>query len=580
LIREAVEPELSAKLQDEAKNVGIQVSSAELAFWDGYIAADIEGELSFDDPVPGRVHLRVVVTAIPTFANGRVEIRPGLQEFEILGAEAEGYDPAEILVPLNGVLAGFVASLDAALPAIPISVDPYVVETIDLAGLAESGVTFSRDKIEGPVVSLSEASVFVTTKGLFLMAEVTSDSPSLGAPARGTPELAPGFDGLAAYVLHYAQPGVQHTDPAIGGAALSWSRLAELMNAEFRDLGPFDARVTTEIPNTPFEPTKIELVERPNYQCRGPDDCPFNSCASDCRRRGCDHGCRRRVFGAVIEDPVCQAGEVACNAKEDAAYGACQLACNTAANTEVATCQAANVVRQGACQAGKAIQDLGAEVGGVGLIGGDAGARPDLGIALAALTLDPNQLAGDVVAHVGGSVDVDGSVSFVPYDTMNLLGCPKGKVSFSTRATIPAQQINLGVSVGKDPEPDDTDGVEDLDLLVTIAPFVVNADLNPRPAEAILRDNPHLPFVCNPIIGAAFVGLVTVGRTTALLSDDLVRGATGDVKSILSGKLEHPVENTEMPVVVEAMDIAVGEKIYRLAPDLQGTAIAMTLATK
>ena len=109
-----------------------------------------------------------------------------------------------------------------------------------------------------------------------------------------------------------------------------------------------------------------------------------------------------------------------------------------------------------------------------------------------------------------------------------MLGCPKGKVSFSTRATIPAQQINLGVSVGKDPEPDDTDGVEDLDLLLTIAPLVVNADLNPRPAEAILSDNPHLPFVCNPVIGAAFVGLVTVGRTTALLSDDLICGATGE----------------------------------------------------
>lgn len=590
LIREAVEPELIAKLQAEAKDAGVEVSSAELAFRDGYIEAAIEGVLSYDEPVPARVQLRVVVTAIPTFANGRVEIRPGLQEISIRDAEAEGYDPAAILVPLNGVLAGLVESLDAALPAIPIDVDPYAVGTIDLAGLAESGVTFSRDNIEGPVISLSEASVFVTASGLYLMAEVRSDSPSLAEPARGAPEIAPGFDGLAAYVLPYAQPGLQPPDKAIGGAALSWSRLAELLNAEFGDIGPLDARVTTEVPNTPFEPTKIELVERPNYQCRGPDDCPFNSCASECRRQDCDYGCPSactkipefrglKVTFKIrcVEEPGCVAGREVCKAGRETGYGACVLACNTAANSEVATCQAANVVRQGACEAGKAIQDLGAEVGGVGLIGGDAGAKPDLGIALAALTLNPNQLAGDVVARVGGTVDVDGSVSFVPYDTMNLLGCPKGKVSFSTRATIPAQQINLDVSVGKDPQPDDTNGVEDLDLLLTIAPFVVNADINPRPAEAILRDNPHLPFVCNPIIGAAFLSLVTVGRTTALLSDDLVRGATGDIKSILSGKLEHPVEATKILFPVEVMEITIGEKTYNLAPDLAGTAIAMTL---
>ena len=533
LIREVVEPEFIAKLQDEAKNAGVEVSSAELAFRDGYISADIEGDLSFDNPVPGRIRVRVVVTAIPSFADGRVEIRPGLQEIAILDAEAEGYDPAAILMPVNGVLAGLVKSLDAALPAIPINVDPYAIGTINLAGLAESGVTFSRDKIEGPVVRLSDASVFVTANGLFLMAEATSDSPNLGAPARGTPEIAPGFDGLAAYVLHYTQPGVQLPDPAIGGAALSWSRLAELMNAEFRDLGPLDARVTAAIPNTPFEPTKIELVERPNYQCPGPDNCSFNSCASECSRKGCDHGCMRCAFGVCVEDPVCQAGEVACNIKEEAAYGACQLACNTAANTEVVRCQATNVVRQGACEAGKAIQDLGAEIGGVGLIDGDAGAKPNLSIVLGTLTLDPNSLAGNIAVRVNGSIDVSGSISFAPYDAMNVLGCPKGTISFSTQAAIPTQEFNLDLDVGKDGNPADNGGVEDLDLLVTIAPITVKADLNPRPAEAILRDNPHLPFVCNPIIGAAFLGLVTIGQTTALVSDDLVRGATGDIKSAL-----------------------------------------------
>lgn len=591
LIRAAVEPELLARLQAEAEDAGIEVSKAEIAFREGYIDATVEGVLPFNDPVPGRAKLRVVATAIPTFVDERVEIRPGLQEITILEAEAEGLDPAEILVPLNGVLAGLVASLDAALPSIPIAVDPYAVGTIDLKDLAGSGVAFARDSIEGPVISLSEASVFVTADGLYLMAEVTSDSPSLGAPAYGTPEIAPGFDGLAAYVLPFAQPAEQLPDAAIAGAALSWSRLAELVNAEFRDLGQIDARVTAEIPNTPFEPTKIELVERPNYQCRGPDECAFSSCASECRRQDCSYGCpsactkipefrglKVTFKNRCVEEPGCVAGREICKGGREAGYGACVLACNTAANTEVATCQSGNVLRQAGCELGKRIQDLGAEIGGVGLIGGDAGAKPNLAVALAGLALDRDALAGDIIARVSGSVDVDGSVSFVPYDSMNLLGCPKGKVSFSTRATIPGQQFDLDVSVAKDAEPDESDGVEDLDLLVTIAPFAVKADLDPPPAEAILADNPHLPFVCNPIISAALFGLVTIGRTTALAPDDLVRGATDDIKAILSGKFEHPVETIEIPLPIEAMNATIGERTYHLVPDLAGTAIAMTHA--
>ena len=591
LLREAVEVELIGKLQAEAKGAGVEVSSADLVFRDGYIEAAVEGVLSYEEPVPAQVQLRVVVTAIPTFADGRVEIRPGLQEIAIINAEAEGYDPAKILVPLNGVIAGLVESLDAALPAIPIDVDPYEVETIELGGLANSGVTFSRDNIEGPTINLSEASVFVARSGLFLMAEVKSDSPSLEEPARAIPQIAPGFDGLATYVLSYAQPGMQPPNEKIGAAALSWSRLAEILNAEFSDIGPLEARVTTSIPSTPFEPTKIELVERPNYQCSGPRDCPFQSCASECRRQNCNYGCPSigahvpcpiwrnplRFCYQSVEEPGCVAGREVCKAGREAGYGACVLACKTAANTEVATCQASNVVRQGACEAGKAIQDLGAEVGGVGLIGGDAGAKPDLDLKLSALTLDRDQFAGNIAARVGGTVDIDGSVSFVPYDSMNVLGCPKGKASFSTRAKLWRQDVELDVSVGKDPNPDDSDGVEDLNLLMTISPFVVNADLNPRPAEAIIQKNPHLPFVCNPVIGAAFAGLVTVGRATALLPDNLIRGATGDIKSALSGKFRQTVEAIEIPIPINTMEAKIGEKIYHLSPDLTGTAITMEL---
>ena len=68
-----------------------------------------------------------------------------------------------------------------------------------------------------------------------------------------------------------------------------------------------------------------------------------------------------------------------------------------------------------------------------------------------------------------------------------------------------------------------------------------------------------------------------VGRATALLSDDLVRGATGDIKPILSGKFEHSVETTEMVFPIKVMDIMIGDTAYHLSPEFAGTAIAMTL---
>ena len=491
LVRSAVEPQLLGALQEEAKKSGIDVVDAGIAFEDGYLALHVEGNLPFQDPVPGFARIRVVVTAIPSFIDGRVEIRPGIQEVLVQEAEAEGYDLADLLASVNGILSGLITSLDAALPVIPISVDPYSVGLIDLnKQSAVNGVTFSQDVIEGPTVALSNASVFISESGLFLMAEVTSDANSLVVPVNGTPEIAPGIDGLEGYFLPFAQPGLAAPDPQIGGAALSWSRLAELINAEFADLGDFGAHVRKAIPRTQFESTKIELVERPNYQCRGPDDCPFRSCASECRRQDCSYSCpsvctkipefrglKVTFKNKCVEEPGCVSGREICKGGREAGYGACVLACNTAANTNVAACQTANVARQAGCELGKRIQDLGAEVGGVGVIGGDAGAKPDVNVGITSLHFNPDRLAGELTARLSGSVKVDGSVSFVPYDTMNILGCPKGKVEFSTNAAIPAQSITLDVSVVKDPEPDESNGIEDLDLLVTVSALSLKGDL-------------------------------------------------------------------------------------------------------
>lgn len=591
-VREAVEPLILDTLKAEAGKTGIEILEAGLDFEAGYLAAFVEGNLAFQKPAPGQAKVRVTITAIPSFVDGRLEIRPGIQEVIVLDAKAEGYDLGGLLVSVNGIAAGLVSSLDAALPAIPIDVEPYSVGVIDLSKQSHGyGVTFSRDTLDGPTVALSNASVFISKTGLFLLAEVTSDATSLVAPVYGTPEIAPGLDGLEAYALAFAQPGHDVPDPRIGGAALSWSRLAELINAEFADMGDLGAHVRNRIPRAPFAPTKIELVERPNYQCRGPGDCPFQSCASECRRQNCSYSCPsvgtrvpcptwREPFRwcyQSVEEPVCVAGRETCRAGREAGYGACVLACNTAANTNVAACQAQNVARQAGCELGKRIQDLGAEIGGVGVIGGDAGAAPDVNVGISRLLFNPDQLSGQLTAQLSGTVRVDGSVSFVPYDMMNVLGCPKGKVDFSTDATLPRQAVTLNISVEKDPDPDETDGVDDLDLLATIAPFSIKADLNPRPAEAILANNPHLPFVCNPIIGAGIVGLTIVGRASALAPDDLVRGASDDVAAILSGKFEEPVEATEIAIPIETEELKIGDSTYRLVPDIVGTAIAMTL---
>ena len=93
-----------------------------------------------------------------------------------------------------------------------------------------------------------------------------------------------------------------------------------------------------------------------------------------------------------------------------------------------------------------------------------------------------------------------------------------------------------------------------------------------------MANNPQLPFICNPIIGAGIVGLTIVGRASALAPDDLVRGASGDVAAILSGKFEEPIDATEIALPVENMEVGIGQATYHFAPDLAGTAIAMTLS--
>lgn len=591
-VREAIEPLLLDVLKAEARKSGIDIEDAGLIFSDGYLGAFVEGGFAFHGQGPGSVKLRVVITAIPSFFDGRVEIRPGIQEITVLETVAEGYDLEQVLTSTNGIVAGLVAGLDAALPVIPIEIDPYSIGDIDLRRqVGAGGITFCHDVVAGPTVSLANASVFVSDVGLFLLAEVTSDAATLATPIYGSAEIASGIEGLEAYFLPFSQPGNDVPNAQVAGVAISWSRLAELINAEFADIGELGAHVKNRIPRTPFQDTKIELVERPNYDCRGPGDCPFRSCSSDCSLKNCNYGCPsvgahvpcptlRKPFRTCyqsVEQPSCVAGRDLCRATRDADYLACKTKCDADANLGVAACQAENVARQAGCELGKRIQDLGAEIGGVGVIGGDAGASPEMRIGITQFVFDTDQIAGELHAQLSGKISVDGSISFVPYDAMNLLGCPKGKVEFSTDANLPRQALVLGITVSKDPEPDDSDGVEDLDLLATIAPFTVKADLNPRPAEAILANNPQLPFVCNPVIGAGIVGLTIVGRASALAPDDLVRGASDDVAALLSGKFEERIEATEIRVSVRTEELTLGVTTYKLVPDMAGNAISMTL---
>ena len=566
-----VEPVVREGLQTTAADAGITLSETTLSLGDGTLSLDATGDAEFTNPVAGRASLRISVAVSPVSQGDTLSLLPSLAGIRILSAEAEGVDTTGLLTALNSTLAGLVSGLNEALPAIPINLQPVLIEEIDLAAAASrvSGLTLRPEVIPSASISVERSAILVTRRGIAILADVTTDSVSL--PQReqgGHPGSRPDNVG-AIEAVFMARTGMI-PDGAMESqvrVALSWRRLAEVINALWSDVGGIRATYRFDTGPQRMNSTPIELVEKPTYECTMGRRCVFDSCADSCGG-SCDRNCGRL-------DLWCEARQVECRVSREV----CRVACQAVANVEKAACDLEANLEKAGCDAGRAIQAAASHVGGIGRIGGSASVSGFINTSDSILALASDRPAIHVAPAFDGSLSIQGTLSFVPYDIGHILVCPaKGRVSYSTNVTIPRQRPIVKASLTVDTEAGEGQKSDALALVARVHSFEIKARLSPAPAEAILTQNPHLLVVCNPVLGPSIAGLAIFGKAEGLVGSDVIRSLGGsEVAAILTGDLAYESESLVFPINIESTELKIGKTTYSLLPSLGETAIWFTL---
>lgn len=596
-IKSIIEPRLLTIVQREAEKAGISVSEATVQTRYGASVLQAIGEAELSYPSPVAVKFQIAVSVAPVAQGAKLVLQPGLDEVVLLSAESDSLDTAAFTSAINRLIGNLAAGLDAALPPIPIVIEPIGVDAIRLEP-EESGATsmsFAPTEIPAMEIRVDRIAALLTPNGLEILADVETDSES--QPARvvreannDVPSDPAAIEKIFAELSMLPRSGNSASSGQLR-AVVTWRRVAELINAEWTDLGGIRGRLEFDTGRESLDTTEIELVERPNYECNRNRECTFNSCAKDCIRDNCDYGCPSvgshlpcptlteplRFCYQSVEEPGCAAGREVCKLGREAKYSACVLGCNTKASLEQVDCDWLAEMEVAGCQLGAAIQNVGSEIGGVGAIGGDIRAKGAAEIDGAILSLSTELPGLRFVPEFSGRISIDGSIHFTPYDIIgNLLTCPAGKMPFSSTVTIPRQRPSIVAGLAEDLEPDDSDGVVDLDLVATIEPFTIRLKVDPPPVNMIFDQNPHLTIICNPIIGAAIAGLRILGGVSALAGPDLIRAAAGtETAAVLTGDIRMDVDKTEFPISIEHTSVQIGDDRFVLEPKLLKTAILL-----
>jgi hypothetical protein len=592
-INSSVAPMLQKALADAAVKANIALVDSHFILADGRLGVLAAATADLQQPLTGKVTFRVGVVGSPVTEKGSISLLPSLDEFEVMKVETNKFDPGDLVTGVNAVLSGLVRAVTQGLPLIPIDVRPVEIAAVDLKEAAKKtpGLDLQPAFIPATQASLAGAAILISPDGIQILADVDLASPNLAVRSAGADpapfsgkieDLKRAFDDLRTAKMK-AEP-IDKTS-----LDMSWARLAQIINAKWKDLGGIRATFNFDTGSQSMTPTEIRLVQRPIYACSQRScsykSCSFHSCADSCQRDGCDWECNK-ILG--ISDLVCEGSKLKCQAEREPKYQACRVACDFSANADKINCDveanlqkmacdAIAVADKAGCDAGNAIQAGLSQVGGIGSIVGDGRAQGVAAADTAALSMTTDYPGLSFAPKIAASIKVSGSIDFTPYDVGHFLVCPvKGKAFFSMNVGLPWQQP--GVSASLMALPDDPTDPQTLNLIGHVGAFDLKAKVEPPPVEALLTQNPQLLVECNPVLGATFENVAIAGKAVGLSGSDILKSLAGkNVSAILTGDVDYDVNGFDLPLKIKAPDLIVADKKQELRPHLSKQVVGMSV---
>ena len=614
-VKSTVAPMLQKALADAAAKSNIVLIDSHIILADGRLGVLATATADLPKPLTGRVTFRIGISGSPVSDNGSVSLLPTLDEFEIAKVETDKFDPGDLVIGVNAVLSGLIGGVTQVLPSIPIDVRPVEIAAVDLKEAAKKtpGLDLEPAVIPSIQASIAGAAILIATDGIQILADLDLASANLAVrPAGADPapfsgkieDLKRAFDDLRTIRLI--------TEPADKTSVdVSWARLAQIVNAKWKDLGGIRASYNFDTGSQGMTSTEIRLFQKPTYTC-SQRHCSFELCTfhsdadAHCSRNSCELGCTQGLCTNVpcpswsnpgkwcmkcTGDLECNARTELCKATREGIYQACRApfdtaanadktACDARANAQKAICDGMAVADKAACDGGNAIQAALSRVGGIGRIAGDGRAQGIAGADTSALSMTVDHLGLSFSPKIAASVKVSGSIDFTPYDVGHFLVCPvKGKAFFSMNVGLPSQQPAVSASLTA--VPDNPQDPQTLNLIGHVGAFKLKAKIEPPPIEALLTRNPQLLVECNPVLGGTFATLAVVGKAAGLTGSDILKALAGkNVSSILTGDVDYDVNGFDLPLKIEAPDLTVGALKLELRPHLSNKVVGMTVITR
>jgi hypothetical protein len=346
-----------------------------------------------------------------------------------------------------------------------------------------------------------------------------------------------------------------------------------------------------------FDSGKLSITGDLHTNCGAPRDCSRGACTrGGCSRDSCDYNCTRCAFGICVDDPICKAGETACNIREEGKVAAC----NTAEEARVAACNIAEEAKFGACNVQRNLEMAGCAIAqgvvdaiknldGIGSFSGGTRAHGSATVADPAIKF--NQASQQLVLEMtpSASVRVDGSLHFQPYDIGHLLVCPTpGTVPFTVQAVLGGSRSTMIAQLTARP----STPASPLTLELTFAPVHVQGQISPAPLDAITIQNPQIFVTCNPVLTGVLPTIGIIGKVSAFTSLDIIgaieRAIPGDqsesaraLKTFTSGVVDETVPLPAMRIDVPTLTAEIaGEKLMLFPSWVNGNLIYTQFRSK
>ena len=240
-INSSVAPMLQKALADSAAKANTVLTDSHFILADGRLGVLATATADLPKPLTGKVTFRVGISGSPVSDKGSISLLTTLDEFEIVKVETNKFDPGDLVTGINAVLSGLVGGVTQVLPSIPIDVRPVEIAAVDLKEAAKKtpGLDLEPAVIPATQASLAGAAILIASDGIQILADVDLASPNLAvrpagadpAPFSGTIEdLKRAFDDLRTSRLKPEPTDKTTVD-------VSWARLAQIVNAKWKDLG-------------------------------------------------------------------------------------------------------------------------------------------------------------------------------------------------------------------------------------------------------------------------------------------------------------------------------------------------------